>query len=448
MNTKKYLLVGAFLVVLGFLFNLGMESAQAGGLDTINITSPNGAEKIFINNPPYIITWTSSGNISHVNINFAKTSLGSSGFGWIAKNVPNRGVYFWDVAATKFTSGMGIVKGDDYKIQITSTENSSFDVSDNYFSIVPGSTITVTSPNGGESWVQGNTYKISWKSSGITEGAQFRIDLYKEDKRQEEISDHLISQDDRSYFWTIPTSTSYVGSKYKIRISDASRPALINDSSDNYFKIVPAASIIPASITVLSPNGGEKWVVGSKQKIIWKSAGIPSGQPINIISLKSFAGIEYHLLYDTPNDGSETIIVPNLKPGTYKLYIETMVRKKAIFDSSNNFFKITPAVESSITVLSPNGGEICVKGQICKIKWTAKGIKNLMIGLQGPSSRTILASAPASGGYYSWVVPVDVVESSAYKILIGDMESPLNDQSDNYFSIAATSTMQSLNNNK
>lgn len=355
MNTKKYLLVGAFLVVLGFLFNLGMESAQAGGPAT-------STGSISVSYPGFLMKTNKESYAKGEVISLKIKRLDGKFF-----------PYYVDVIAIEET-----------------THERKFTIRKRVNATAPIGTIVQINTSFVEPFAKGENgrYLLVIRASG------------------EEISNGSNS------------NSIYI----------------------NYYT--------PSSIVVLSPNGGEKWVVGSKQKIIWKSTGIPSGQPINIISLKNFAGIEYHLLYDTPNDGSETIIVPNLKPGTYKLYIETMVGKKAIFDSSNNFFKITPAVESSITVLSPNGGEICVKGQICKIKWTAKGIKNLMIGLQGPSSRTILASAPASGRYYSWIVPVDIVESSAYKILIGDIESPLNDQSDNYFSIAATSTMQSLNNNK
>ena len=48
----------------------------------------------------------------------------------------------------------------------------------NLFAFPPDGTITVTSPNGGESWRQGSMHQITWSSSGITAGT-YRITLWK-----------------------------------------------------------------------------------------------------------------------------------------------------------------------------------------------------------------------------------------------------------------------------
>jgi hypothetical protein len=43
--------------------------------------------------------------------------------------------------------------------------------------IVSAQTITVTSPNGGESWQKGTSHNITWTSSGITTGT-FTVRLF------------------------------------------------------------------------------------------------------------------------------------------------------------------------------------------------------------------------------------------------------------------------------
>jgi hypothetical protein len=68
--------------------------------------------------------------------------------------------------------------GTDYKIRITSTTNAAItDSSNTNFAITAGA-LTVTSPNGGESWVRGTTHTLTWTSTG-SPGAYVMIELLK-----------------------------------------------------------------------------------------------------------------------------------------------------------------------------------------------------------------------------------------------------------------------------
>ena len=60
-----------------------------------------------------------------------------------------------------------------------STDGVPFDANDSVFSIVPAGlqTVTVTSPNGGESWQAGSAQSITWTQTGLT--GSVTIDLYK-----------------------------------------------------------------------------------------------------------------------------------------------------------------------------------------------------------------------------------------------------------------------------
>ena len=79
--------------------------------------------------------------------------VGSSGYG----------SYTWQIPTTQAT-------GSDFKIGIESASVMNiYDTSDNAFTITSGPVtpvLTVTSPNGGESWVQGSTHTITWTSVG------------------------------------------------------------------------------------------------------------------------------------------------------------------------------------------------------------------------------------------------------------------------------------------
>jgi peptidoglycan/xylan/chitin deacetylase (PgdA/CDA1 family) len=94
------------------------------------------------------------------------------------------------------------------------------------------STITVTAPNGGQSWVRGTVHSITWASTG-SPGANVKIELLKGGVLNMVISSSTAN--DGSYSWTI-SSTQTVGSDYKIRITSTSITA-ITDSSDSNFAI-------------------------------------------------------------------------------------------------------------------------------------------------------------------------------------------------------------------
>ncbi|NBD08083.1 endonuclease [Corallococcus sp. Z5C101001] len=65
------------------------------------------------------------------------------------------------------------------------------------------------------------------------------------------------------------------------------------------------------------------------------------------------------------------------------------------------------AVSSSVTVLSPNGGESWVGGSAHTITWTASGISNVKVeySLNGSSWTTVTSSTSASAGSVAWTVP-------------------------------------------
>ena len=80
----------------------------------------------------------------------------------VIASTPNTGTYNWPILASQ-------TPGTTYQIVIASTsDNTISDWSDNYFTILEPPTITVTSPNGGESWTAGTTHTITWTSMVIS----------------------------------------------------------------------------------------------------------------------------------------------------------------------------------------------------------------------------------------------------------------------------------------
>lgn len=92
--------------------------------------------------------------------------------------------------------------------------------------------ISLTSPNGGESWARGTTKTITWTKDGNV-GSYVKIDLYKGGLFKQTIASS--TSNDGSHPWTIATGQT-IGSDYKIKITSTSN-STYNDMSNNNFKI-------------------------------------------------------------------------------------------------------------------------------------------------------------------------------------------------------------------
>jgi hypothetical protein len=152
----------------------------------------------------------------------SSASIGSGG----------NGSYNWTIPSNQ-------VSGSDYKIRVTSTSNSAYtDTSNSDFTIVgpPPPTITVVSPNGGDTWTAGSKQKVQWSYTG-NPGRFLKIEVLKEGAVNRRITSFasIGSGGNGSYNWTIP-SNQVSGSDYKIRVTSISNSGY-TDTSDNDFSI-------------------------------------------------------------------------------------------------------------------------------------------------------------------------------------------------------------------
>lgn len=100
----------------------------------------------------------------------------------------------------------------------------------------PVATITVTSPNGGESWQAGTTQTIRWTYTGDP-GSYVKIELLKGGVVNRTIasSTPVGTAGSGSFNWAIPATQTY-GTDYKVRITSTT-DALYTDTSNAVFTI-------------------------------------------------------------------------------------------------------------------------------------------------------------------------------------------------------------------
>ena len=380
----------------------------------ITVTSPNGGERLTAGST-YNITWAGSGDVENVTIEYSI----DSGNTWqsVVPVTVNNGNYSWIVPGTPAINCLvRIIAGD--------TDEAPSDISDGEFSIVPPSSaiITVISPNGGEQLEVGFIYNITWNCTGPGEINYVKIECSTNSGNTwTEIIDSTANNG--SYAWTVFDSIS---DHCLVRVSDVE--GNVSDTGNSEFSIIP-----PPTITVISPNGGEQWKVGTTQCITWNSTGDIGRVKIeySIDNRESWLVIENFAV----NNGSFDWKVPD--PPSHDCWVRISEAKtdRVISDTNDEAFSIPPA--PVITVTSPNGRERLIAGSTHEITWTSnKVIGNVIIeySIDNGESWATIEQSTANDGSHSWVVPGTPSENCLVRIGQCEPGGP-SDVSDNPFFI-------------
>ncbi len=205
----------------------------------ITITSPNGGEN-WMEGEVHHITWSANPLIHHFRVLFRTSGTGA----WVhlTDNLTDAYSYPWTIPdSASSTCSILVDNADDI---------SQYDMTDSPFTVFP--LLHVTTPNGGEFYQSGRLQVIAWMPD-IPAVPSYSID---NGTNWIEIGSGLQSS---PILWTLPTVNS---SQCRIKV-------VINsgqyDLSDTTF------TISPDPIHLISPNGGESWLVGSTQTIRWEA---------------------------------------------------------------------------------------------------------------------------------------------------------------------------------
>ncbi|MDD1698850.1 MAG: right-handed parallel beta-helix repeat-containing protein, partial [Methanoregula sp.] len=207
--------------------------------------------------------------------------------------------------------------------------------------------ITVTAPNGGETWQRGTSHTVAWDYTG-TPGSTVKILLLKSGTEVGTIaaSVPIGTGGKGSYTWPIYYATP--GSDFKVSVQSTSQPT-IKDVSNTFFSLTSPATT--PSITVTSPKGGETWQRGTSHTIAWDYTGTP-GSTVKILLLKSgteVGTIAASVPIGTGGKGSYTWPIYYATPGSdFKVSVQS-TSQQTIKDVSNTFFSLT----SSTPVITP-----------------------------------------------------------------------------------------------
>lgn len=220
----------------------------------------------------------------------------------------------------------------------------------------PTPTITVTSPNGGEVLNVGAMVNITWTNGGGFSG-NVDIDLSTNGGSSFTVNVATNAANAGSFAWTVPNNP---GTTCRIRVQ-ANAGGTPSDSSNANFTIAVAT---PASITVLSPNGGETRIINSGALITWTNGGGFSGNVDILLSTDGGASFPNVVANNIGNIGFFNWTVPNLPTSNARVRVRATGSGSPSDDSNGDFTIVAGTLggavghaggASSAQMVKPNG---------------------------------------------------------------------------------------------
>ena len=369
---------------------------------------------------------------------------------WLDQGVSRARVYYssnggasWSYYSYSYGNSMNWTApnapGNNYKIRVRDYYNScKYDDSDMPFAITPPvPVLNLTSPNGGNTIFEGQTYTIRWTSANLS--APFiRLD-YSTDSGATWLPIVNAANNNGSYNWSVP---NIITDNALVRIQEYNNSNM-EDISDAVFSIKP-------SIELTAPNGDNgfvdyrgctvtsiKWTAGGTSRYYKLEYSLDNGSTWSNITTS---------FYSSSSNPVYNWTMPNT--ATTKALVRVSDRNNATkTDQSDNTFTIT----APITLIQPNYGGILYVGDTFNIVWNSNGTSNyynIDYSTNGGVSWTsVVFNYNTSGNSYAWKVPGTV--SSNCKIRVTDnIDNCKKTQSVIPFAISAsTKTIDLLNPN-
>ncbi len=372
---------------------------------SITITAPNTAESWQLGTIK-TITWNSVNVSGTVSIQLNR-SYPTGSWETLYAGVTNNSSHTWTVTGTtSSTSRFRILS--DATPTVGDTTNASLYICN----------LSLSAPDGGQSWGIGSRQTISWTNANLAGN----ISLYLRrtpTSTLEVIATNITNTGSR--VWTV---TGPVTSTARILVRNVA--CIVADSSSSTFSIFQ-----PPKITVTSPNGAELWQGGTIHNVTWTALSI-SGTVVVQINRSYPSGTWETLQSGVSASGSYPWTVSG--SGSTNRIRVVWSSNSMICDTSNAIFSIP-----SIVLTSPNGGENLTIGSTRTITWTSSlvsGTLNIYLRRSNSTTWTRICPNVANTGSARWVVTSPI--TSTAKILIQNAAATIKDSSNAVFSIGVT----------
>lgn len=299
----------------------------------------------------YEITWSSTGNISLVNIEFRKGEILQSILKDPLNNIPNNKSYLWDITHD-------VSPGTDWTVRVVdSNKTSIYGKSDN-FEISNEKSILITNPTSATSWERGTDQYIRWFSTGNISYVDIEFFLGGSLK-------YLISgtENDGAKFWEIPLKED-PGDDWEISITASDDPSIFAWSG--LFEIFEREIL-----EISTPHITSRWLANTSQYISWSES---AGSNTSYVDIEFYKGIDPNPIYSlgsTESDGELLWEMPYDPPPGNDWYIKIAdTFNSSVYSYSDNFEIYT---YKSLKLISPTDISDWAFPEDQLIRWTWTG---------------------------------------------------------------------------
>ncbi|MDD5088291.1 MAG: M6 family metalloprotease domain-containing protein [bacterium] len=311
----------------------------------------------------------------------------------------------------------------DTQVRVFNISNSADNMTAD-FQVTITPTVTVTTPNGGETWYTGSAQNITWTSSGFTGNVRITLNRNYPAGTWETLNSSTAN--DGTQAWTVSGTAS---SNARVRIVSVSYPTVGDTSNGNF-------AIASPFVTVTAPSSGALWYTGQTRTISWTSGGFTGNVDIHLNRTYP-SGTWETLSSNTANDGSETWLVTGAASTQARIRVRSTSTTSISGVSDGNFVIASPFVQ----MLSPNGGEQWIAGEARDLTWDGGGFTGnvrIEINRDYPGGAwSVLFGSLAHDGGEEWLVTGPPTLHA--RLRVSSVDAPaLTDVSDGDFSILST----------
>ncbi|MBI4712254.1 MAG: hypothetical protein HY762_02965 [Planctomycetes bacterium] len=372
-----------------------------------NVVYPNGGQIFVVGQTNVPITWTSTGTMDTVKIEYSRDDFNSD-INTIIASTENDGSYPWPVIPDAIVSTMAV------KIRVSSTTDyGARDDSDSGFKIRGDLNVLVPN-NPGIVWTVGEQRVIQWSKTGSISQVELR---YSDDNFGTYNSISITNAAALSYTWTVPDAIG-VTPKMKIRILDVA-DSTVYDDSDNAFKI-------KGNITIGSPKINDIFTVyhasyyPTTHPITWTLTGTINNVKIDY-SKDNFATSWPVVASTSGPAGLYNWPVPDDISSTVRIRIYDAADSTVYVDSDTFYIK------GKLFVTAPLAGNAWKVGSSQNIQWNTTGtIASVKLDYLSPAVNDWINITPSTTntGIFGWLIPNDITYSNNVIVRVINLSDP------------------------
>ncbi len=373
-------------------------------IKNITLTYPNGGN-FFLVDSTININWLPS-NIANVKLEYST----DNGLFWntIVNTTPALpSLYAWKVINRPSDRVLIRISDADYPA------DNIIDLSDANFSI---NLLYVLFPDGGENFVVNSPQNVRWTAHNTVNNV--RLEYTTNNGTSWSIVENSLVASTQAYTWNIPNTPTSQG---RIRLIDLDNSA-VTDASNSMFAI--------GSLLLTTPNGGQRWQVGSTHAITWNNISTVSNVDLDYTTDN---GVSWLSIANNVNAALETYnwVIPNTVSALVKVRVKSSTNA-ALFDESDNVLSLC-----SIAVTLPNGGEVYQVGKNLAITWAANNVSFVNLDYSPDNGTTWIPidnNLNAATGIYNWVIP-DLPTQVGLIRIMDSQDNSILDYNNNVFKI-------------